>query len=860
MPNTNELSNLEIIYRTDDFELDTPNRKTIPPATIWIERFRKNKYFALYQLACKAKEPWFSRSLEYAVTVAATCLSDLRKLSELELVREYADISPTAESVRALLRAVPFTAGAEHIEESWIKNMYLRMLEVYRSEIINYSGSVEMYFAEKNQDLRISDKLYCHLLEDKNSALPFTLFVTYTIVQNGYMVKHVPLAFALKNFAADDERRIKLERQLDKASKASELIKGITKSGRFLGEIQLTSHEAYDFLCDIPQLESAGIVCRIPDFWKQRSSAFGVSIEIGGNRPSYLNANTMICVSPSVTAYGEELTQEEIEALLGETEGLAQIKGKWVAVDHDKLRQLLDLCEEYGAEGLSLARLLCGGNKAASDEPEVQLTSKAWLQDIFDDLCNPERMIQAEIPGSFRAELRPYQKTGFAWLLQHYTIGSGACLCDDMGLGKTVQVIAFLEKLRTTTGGKVLLIVPASLLGNWQREIDRFAPKMPYCIIHGQAGSKYPRDAFLSITTYGTVIRRHALQKLKWDVVLLDEAQAIKNPSSRQTKIIKSLDSRMRIAMTGTPIENGLSDLWSIFDFVNCGLLGTASEFMGFARNSNEGGYSRLREMIQPYMLRRMKTDKSIISDLPEKTEIPVRIGLSRKQVALYQEAVTELEIDLESLKGAQRRGLILPAITKFKQICNHPDQYLGQAAFAQSESGKFQMLRQICENILANRERVVVFTQYREMTGPLNRFLTSLFKRPGIVIHGGVPAGERSELVARFQGNVYVPYAVISIKAGGVGLNLTAANHVVMFDHWYNPAVEAQATDRTYRIGQTKNVTVYNFICKNTIEEKIDEMLQAKKDLAHDVIDGCVETWINKLNNDELLGLFRLS
>jgi non-specific serine/threonine protein kinase len=359
------------------------------------------------------------------------------------------------------------------------------------------------------------------------------------------------------------------------------------------------------------------------------------------------------------------------------------------------------------------------------------------------------------------------------------------------------------------------------------------------------------------------VPRLESLAEPVWDLLILDEAQAIKNHGSQQSKAVKTLSAAMRIAMTGTPVENRLSDLWSIFDFLNRGLLGTSKEFSNFARKLSESGkgYGALRETVGPFILRRLKTDKTIISDLPDKVEMRAFASLTKKQLVLYEALVKDMAAALQNarLEPIARRGLVLAGITKFKQICNHPDQYLGQSAFEARHGGKFEVLAGICETIREKRERVLVFTQFKEIVPPLAHFLETVFGRRGLMLHGGTPVAKRGELVETFNGDDYVPFMVLSLKAGGVGLNLTAANHVVHFDRWWNPAIENQATDRAFRIGQRKNVMVHKFVTAGTIEEKIDGMLEEKRKLAEEIVSASGEQWITEMSNAELMNLIRL-
>jgi non-specific serine/threonine protein kinase len=359
-------------------------------------------------------------------------------------------------------------------------------------------------------------------------------------------------------------------------------------------------------------------------------------------------------------------------------------------------------------------------------------------------------------------------------------------------------------------------------------------------------------------------VRLEQLTEVTWDLLILDEAQAIKNHGNKQTSAVKKLTAKGKIAMTGTPVENRLSDLWSVFDFLNKGLLGTQKEFTSFTKKLKEdaAGYEKLRKAVSPFILRRLKTDKSIINDLPDKAEIKQYTSLSKKQVLLYNQLVKELERVMEEpeMTGINRKGVILAGIMKFKQICNHPDQYVGSGGFMPKHSGKFETLAEICETIRDKWERVLVFTQFREMTKPIADFLATVFEREGLILHGGTAVKKRGELVERFNGAEYVPYMVLSLKAGGVGLNLTAANHVIHFDRWWNPAIENQATDRAFRIGQQKNVNVYKFVTTGTIEEKIDTVIESKQKIAGEVIGASTgEGWITEMTNRELFDLFRL-
>jgi SNF2 family DNA or RNA helicase len=414
--------------------------------------------------------------------------------------------------------------------------------------------------------------------------------------------------------------------------------------------------------------------------------------------------------------------------------------------------------------------------------------------------------------------------------------------------------------------------VPASLLANWKAEIERFAPSLAVLVAHPSAMEGAVDDVKpealasldLVITTYGLTHRLGWLTAIEWPLVVLDEAQAIKNPGAKQARAVKTLRARSRIVLTGTPVENRLTDLWSIFDFLNPGLLGGARAFAAFAKQLAEraGGFAPLRELTRPYILRRLKTDRRVIDDLPDKTELHAYCGLSKVQAALYQDSVQSLAKQLEGLDGSsaiERRGAVLAYLMRFKQICNHPSQWLRDGAWAPEASGKFARLRELGEVIGDKQEKALVFTQFQEMTEPLALYLAGIFGRRGLVMHGATPVTARRDLVARFQEDERVPFFVLSLKVGGTGLNLTAASHVIHFDRWWNPAVEDQATDRAFRIGQKKNVLVHKFVCRGTVEEKIDALIAGKQRMAREVLAAGGEALLTEMSDAELLRVVSL-
>lgn len=856
---------LQFIFTADGFYCDTQDQLSDTDQALQTQ-FEADRWTALYRLGLTERPERAGPSAAFLYLLSDAFFKSLTSLPDLELLRENAQ-APLTDTDR-LLRAVPFVMGAEYIDKKWLKHAFQRLNAVFAQEIAAYDGTVSLYLTEQSQRLRVPERIFFHLVENKDGELPFAFLATYATKDADGRVRHVPLQYALTEYKNDREKLLTLLSCLNRAAEVSELIGSFVESGEMFHPLQLTAEEAYDFLTHVEAIEETGIWCRIPNWWKKRTAVVSLSMRLGEKQPSMLGFDTLVSVQPELTADGVPLSQEDIRQLLAQTEGLAFLKGKWVEVNHARLRALLEEMDGL-PDAVTLMEAMRLGMETKKPQADVgpMVTNGEWLSTLLANLKKPDSIRSAVLPRSFCAQLRPYQKSGYTWLTYMDKLGFGACLADDMGLGKTVQVLAYLEKLRTVKkNAQALLIVPASLLGNWRKEAERFAPELTYQILHGKKAAALEEQlaesqVFLTITTYGMAMRLKPLQERQWDCVILDEAQAIKNPLTKQTREIKKLPARMRIAMTGTPIENDLTNLWSLFDFLNKGLLGTSQEFRAYCSGLNDDpeGYARLKEMVSPFLLRRVKTDKRVIADLPDKLEIVDRVALTRKQAVLYRKAVADAEERLRETAGIERKGVVLGLIMKLKQICNHPDQYLGQPAFSAEDSGKFAMLRELCETIREKRERVLVFTQFREITDQLAAFLSEVFRAEGYVLHGGTRVARRSEIVDAFQGERYVPFVVLSVKAGGTGLNLTRANHVIHFDRWWNPAVENQATDRAYRIGQKKNVMVHKLVCRGTIEEKIDELLESKKSLAENVIGSGGENWITEMNNEELMSLFKL-
>ncbi|MFH0730849.1 MAG: DEAD/DEAH box helicase [Pseudomonadota bacterium] len=831
---------------------------------------------------CDQKIP-LPPALSFFRQLAALFTRKIIQTPDLEIIREKARVNLGDEELTEALAGVPMMTGAEYISADFLREMWERLSETFSDRIARHEGSVQSFIRAFSPDIHLVGRVFFHLVENTKGARPFAFLATYANrVGSQGRTKHLPLKHALTEYAADNEKLLALLSTVYTAAEKSHLISQLVQTGELFHPLSWSSADAFAFLKEVSLYEESGILCRIPDWWKGRAQGSRLSISFGEKKPAHVGMDAILSFDANLMIGDLHITVSEARALLEEAEGLAFIKNKWVAVDPEKLRQTLvayekarEMSEQEGVSVVDALRWQLGTGKiqkVVGPEVAVSISQGSWLESVADKLRHPE-LVPAKAPGKgFRAKLRPYQKSGLNWLCFLHSIGFGACLADDMGLGKTIQLLAFLSVIKAMPPKRAsLLILPGSLIANWVHEIGRFLPDLVYTVAHPGFQSKKEKKGEsdpkldgtdLVITTYGLAQKYRWLIDTQWSYVILDEAQAIKNPGAKQTRAIKALKAENRIVMTGTPVENRLSDLWSLFDFVNPGLLGNVTEFGNFVKGLKDRpeGYKRLRTVVSPYILRRLKTDKSIISDLPDKVEMKTYAALSKKQVVLYQKMTRELIDLLDTAEGIQRRGLVLSSLMKFKQLCNHPDQYLGTGAFEETHSGKFSRLREICETIYEKRERVLIFTQFKEITQPLADFLETVFGRSGLIFHGGVPVAKRRALIDRFQEVSYVPFMVLSLKAGGVGLNLTRANHVIHFDRWWNPAVENQATDRAFRIGQEKKVVVHKFLTQGTIEEKIDGMLEEKKALADRIVSETGEAWITELDNEALKKLFTLT
>ncbi len=835
---------------------------------------------ALFYLAIQKKKD-YPPSLKFWADFAASFIEEVRLDPSVEALREKGQVFLKKESIQKLLNDSPYMRGSEYLNEDYLQLQWNRLHEHFFNEIKSFKGSVEEYLITLNPGVHLAGRVYFHLVENKDATeYPFAFMATYLAdVKERENPTHRPLHYALEEYKNDQNKMFLLLATIKRTAKASEFIKNLLDSGAIFNPLGWTAAEAQQFLEETPIYNQAGVLCRIPNWWRSQSKGFQVSFKIGDKRPSLFGQKSLINFSMNLSLGGESLTEKEINQLLGQSSGLAFLKGKWVKVDQNNLSNALEkwkeakkLMSDYGIPFHKAMRMLGGlaDDISGVDMENAEVTRGKWLDGLIDKLKRPELIKNIALSRKFKGTLRPYQHHGVNWINTLHSLKLGGCLADDMGLGKTIQVLAFLQRIIDKDNKLHLLVVPASLLSNWASEIHKFSPRLKYLMAHPSnqefkkikdVTQKNLKNYNLIITTYGLARRSEWCKEINWSYLILDEAQAIKNPGSSQTKAIKTLKSENRLALTGTPIENHLGDLWSLFDFINPGLLGQRTEFQNLIKNliKDGKGMGKLKSIISPYILRRLKTDKKIISDLPDKIEIKSYSHLSKKQAVQYQSLVTHIQDRLEQSSGIERKGLILSSLSKFKQICNHSDQYLGTGDYSVRNSGKFELLKEITETIFKKREKVLVFTQFKEIIAPLDSLLSELSGKKGLILHGGTSIKKRKEAVEKFQDDEYIPYFILSLKAGGTGLNLTAASHVIHFDRWWNPAVENQATDRAFRIGQKKKVVVHKFITKGTLEEKIDQMIEEKAKLAGDIIGKGGEVKLTEMNNNEIMNLIKM-
>ncbi len=627
-------------------------------------------------------------------------------------------------------------------------------------------------------------------------------------------------------------------------------------------------------------LKQSGFGVMLPAWWTGKGTKLRLTARAHVQAPkmqggSGLSLDEIVQFDWQVALGSEMLSREELQALARIKAPLVKFRGQWVQVEAAEIEAALALWKKKGrgqATAREIVQMALGGKKISGNIPLEGITATGWISDLLAQLEGKSPFRELPAPSEFRGSLRRYQERGYSWLAFLRGWGLGACLADDMGLGKTIQTLALIQRdWEMSTKQPVLLVCPTSVVNNWEKESARFTPELPVMVHHGIArmkgedfGKKASEQAMV-ISSYALLQRDFEILKgVPWSGVVLDEAQNIKNPETKQARAARAFKGGYRIALTGTPVENNVGDLWSIMEFLNPGFLGTQTDFkrsffIPIQAGRNPEAMEKLKRLTGPFVLRRLKTDKTIITDLPEKMEMKVFCPLTKEQASLYEAVVKEAMKTLDSTEGIRRKGVVLATLSKLKQVCNHPAQFLGDNSPIPGRSGKLARLTEMVEEMITVGDRALVFSQFAEMGEILRRHLEETFGREVLFLHGAVPKAHRDRMVERFQDEKDGPQVfILSLKAGGTGLNLTRASRVVHFDRWWNPAVENQATDRAFRIGQTKNVQVHKFLCAGTLEEKIDEMIERKKGIAEKVI-GTGEGWLTELSTAALRDLFSL-
>ena len=841
--------------------------------------------------ACRA----LSREATIPDTPAVRVLADFLGGICDTLVRSAAKMAPALSSVTPLRARKPKAAAFDSLHDQWLYALRAPdgRMQGDAKELADFAGQVREWrrplFLSLAAPFRLCFRLEEPVLErDEEDGTDAGWFVRYLLqsVEDPSLFVPVEKAWSKKGAATallrrdDFEPREFLLTALGQASKICPEIEGSLKSAAPEG-YALDTAGAQAFLMEQAwMLEQSGFVVQFPAWWTRKGTKQRLTTSASVKSPAMkslagLSLDTIVQFNWEVALGGVKLTLEELEALARQKVSLVRVRGQWVQLDVREIEAALAFWKQKGEEQTTVRqvmRMALGAESAPGGLAIADVQASGWVAELLKQMDGSKSLEPLPAPEGFHGTLRPYQQRGYEWLHFLGKWGLGACLADDMGLGKTAQTLAFLRRQWAENEQRpALVICPTSVVGNWVREAQRFTPDLPVMVHHGLTRTK--GEAFREAAEKHAVVLSsfallhrdfELLNEVTWGGIILDEAQNIKNPETKQSKAARGLKADWRIALSGTPVENHVGDLWAILEFLNPGFLGTQSEFkrnfyFPIQANRDLEAAERLKRLTRPFILRRLKTDKSIIADLPDKLEMKVYCNLTAEQASLYEAVVKEVTEELDEAEGIQRRGMILATLSKLKQVCNHPAQFLGDNSAIAGRSGKLARLTEMLEEALSTGDKALIFTQFTEMGEIIRRHLQETFGREVLFLHGGVSKAQRDRMVERFQNEgEALPFFLLSLKAGGVGLNLTAANHVFHFDRWWNPAVENQATDRAFRIGQKKNVQVHKFLCAGTLEEKIDEMIESKREVAANVV-GTGEGWLTELSTRELKELFSL-
>ncbi len=859
-----------------------------------------NKYQACWEPVFAGKDIEQLTLLAKRMPPAARALSDLKTT----LLPEIPAISVLRQFIAAMVDYLVRSAVTGNHKPDYIRNpkksssncmhdIWLKTLRSPQPTITNNTNELARLYTQVQEWRRplevatASPLRLCFRLEEPEVSRP-AWYVRYLLQPHDDPSLLIPVTAAWKS---QGSKTVALERHSAKVQEyalaslgqAASICPYITNSLKCAQPdgYPLDTKGAHAFLSEKAGiLEQTGFGVMLPAWWTRKGTKLKLAMKAkvrspklsGGNR---LSLHEMVKFDWQLALGNNTLSFQELESLAKLKVPLVRIRGEWVEISAAEIQAAIDFWKKKSSDTATIKDVIQIALGAGSSPLGVELDgviADGWIKKLLEQLSGNTALEELSAPDVFSGTLRPYQSRGFSWLAFLRQWGLGACLADDMGLGKTIQTLALIQRDWISNNLRpVLLICPTSLVNNWQKEAACFTPNLPVMIHHGitrKKGAAFEKTAqkqAMVISSYALLHRdTEHLQAVDWAGVILDEAQNIKNSETRQARAARSLKAEYRIALTGTPVENNVGDLWSIMEFLNPGFLGTPAEFKRNFFIPIQAGHdpeaaTRLKRIMGPFILRRLKTDKSIISDLPAKQEMKVFCSLTKEQASLYAAVLKDMEKALKSSEGIQRKGIILATLSKLKQVCNHPAQFLGDNSSPAERSGKLNRLTEMLEEIILANDRALVFSQFSEMGKILQRHLQETLGQEVLFLHGGLTKPKRDRMIERFQNTKEaLPIFLLSLKAGGTGLNLTRANHVFHFDRWWNPAVENQATDRVFRIGQTKNVQVHKFICAGTLEEKIDEMIESKQAVAEKVI-GTGEGWLTELSNAELKNIFAL-
>ncbi len=852
-----------------------------PAWEIISEQYESNlsRYIDYMPLACVAGQENLSDSLEFYDKESL-----LRHFSEC-LLTEIVTNTPWTKGFDKKINDSSLLFGCLHPQEAkppWTNNQALGEYQqwlAWKQKIVGVQNDSAFYLCFKLQEaieLELDNwRINFLVASKKDPSLKLVL-------DDYWYLERQPKKSIQGHFGKDFEKNLLLN--LGYAARMYPLIWRGLETDKPIG-FQLTLEEAFTFLKENAWvLEDAGYKVIVPAWWtpqgRQRAK---IRLKASPKKSSgvtttgkgYFSLETIIQYQYQLAIGEQPVTEKEWQQLVNAKTPLVKFRGQWMELDQKKMQQMLEFWQAHSQEKpeMTLLDLMKRATEAAE---ELEVEHDELLAGMMAKLRDHSRIEPIDNPLQLQGTLREYQKRGVSWIQYLEQLGLNGCLADDMGLGKSLQVIALLvlEKEATQQKLPTLLIAPTSVVGNWQKEIEKFAPHLLSLIHHGNKRSQDDKEFIAAslqhdiVITSFTLARKDAklLKSITWQRIVLDEAQNIKNPKAAQTKAILKLPAKHRLALTGTPVENRLLDLWSIFNFLNPGYLGKQAQFrksfeIPIQKNNDLSQSSVLKKMVEPFILRRVKTDRQIIKDLPDKVEHKQYCNLTAEQASLYEAVVKDVESQLEEAEGIQRKGLILSTLMKLKQICNHPMQFLQDGSeFTPSRSHKLERLGEMLEEVIAEGESLLIFTQFTEIGSAIQTYLKQTLHYNTYYLHGGTNRNKREKMIAEFQDPETEPSAfVLSLKAGGVGITLTKANHVFHFDRWWNPAVENQATDRAFRIGQTKNVFVHKFVTLGTLEERIDGMIEDKKKVASAIV-GSDESWLSELDNESFKQLIALN